>query len=1414
MKRLLSFLLGASVLFIFGCNTTPDPVLTVSPENLAFSAEGGVQTVQVKANNPWTASATGAGISINPSSGEGDATVTVTATATNSPFPITGTISFRSEGLSASVSITQEERKVIQLGDVMTIPAEGGSFAIDVKYNTDVVVEVESEAQSWIRFVAVRALKSGKLEFGFAENGSTDPRQGKVTVKDKNGKVSPITLTFVQEEKKVIAVGDVMEIPAEGGAFAVDIQYNTEYTVEVEASAKSWISFLGTRALQSGKLEFQFAENQNTEPRTGKVTVRDNSGKAAPVTLNFVQEEKKVITVGDVMTIPAEGGTFAVDIQYNTDFDVVVESGAQSWITFVATRALKSGKLEFRFAENQSTDPRQGKVTVKDKNGKVSDITLTFVQEEKKVIQHRLRRGRGVRGTVLDYLRGHTCPAERQAGIPVRREPEHRSASGKGDRKRQVWKGVRHHADLRPGREESHRSRGRNGDPGGGRNLLRGCPESAAQSWIHFVAVRALTSGKLEFSFDANPNPDARTGKVTVKDKNGKVSPITLNFVQADKKVIAVGDVMEIPAEGGTFSVDVQYNTDVVVEVESAAQSWIHFVAVRALTSGKLEFSFDANPNPDVRTGKVTVKDKNGKVSPITLTFVQEEKKVISVGDVMEIPAEGGTFSVDVQYNTDVVVEVESAAQSWIHFVAVRALTSGKLEFSFDANDGPQRTGKVTIRSSINSIEPTELIFTQLQDEKLLSAQRVMTDLYEALGARNWNDPWIPGVTWPGFSYNRENGTASIVIDDMGAKGTIPESIGDLGDLLVSLVIQNETGISGTLPDSFRKLVNLKEIYIRNTSMTSLPDLFADMKELESISVLLNSKMTGSLPESLHNCTKLQVAHFGSNMFTGNVPSSWSQFSDFCFVFENCLSGKLSVFCHTPAEIKSFVANGNLWQREGYGFDISDVEIPRHSMQPEGSINDLNGNPFTFEDVISRNKYTVYLIWDTWSPFSLSMMQEVKEYYEEYHKDGLEIIATVMLGPDGPWNDLEEQKRVVADNGYGLWYNFYWPAVSSSFLSHTPAAEVYDSKGNILFSGFTKYLDPVRNRFARNASEDLVPFLETLFGPMHTYTSTDYSKDGEVTVLQSASVGKGVNIVFMGDAYTDKDMADGGRYDKTMREAMEEFFAIEPYKTFRNRFNVYEVKAVSPNGKVGNRYTTALSCYYGGGTTILGDHDKCFEYALKVPGIVNQDNLLINVMVNSERSIGTTFMSYMRQSCVSFTTTALDNRQFYGPVLRHEAGGHGLAFLADEYANYSGTPPTDHVSTYNSRFENYGWYSNIDFTNDRSKIRWKAFLSDSRYNGQVGIFEGAALYEQGAYRSTEKSIMRYLDESDEFNAPSRWKIYQQIMDRSGEECSFEKFLEYDAVNRAKASQAAARPPLKAAAKVQTHRQTAPPVIIK
>ena len=75
----------------------------------------------------------------------------------------------------------------------------------------------------------------------------------KVATVDKSGKVTAVaegtakitakagdkTATCtVTVENKVLKVGDPTVIPAEGGTFEVDIQYNTEYTVEVEKSVR------------------------------------------------------------------------------------------------------------------------------------------------------------------------------------------------------------------------------------------------------------------------------------------------------------------------------------------------------------------------------------------------------------------------------------------------------------------------------------------------------------------------------------------------------------------------------------------------------------------------------------------------------------------------------------------------------------------------------------------------------------------------------------------------------------------------------------------------------------------------------------------------------------------------------------------------------------------------------------------------------------------------------------------------------------------------------------------------------------------------------------------------------------------------------------------------------------------------
>ena len=67
--------------------------------------------------------------------------------------------------------------------------------------------------------------------------------------------------------------------------------------------------------------------------------------------------------------------------------------------------------------------------------------------------------------------------------------------------------------------------------------------------------------------------------------------------------------------------------------------------------------------------------------------------------------------------------------------------------------------------------------------------------------------------------------------------------------------------------------------------------------------------------------------------------------------------------------------------------------------------------------------------------------------------------------------------------------------------------------------------------------------------------------------IQKATVGKGINLIFLGEGFVDKDMTSGGKYETMMKQAADKMFELEPYKSFRNRFNLYGVKVVSPTAE-------------------------------------------------------------------------------------------------------------------------------------------------------------------------------------------------------------------------------------------------------
>ena len=316
------------------------------------------------------------------------------------------------------------------------------------------------------------------------------------------------------------------------------------------------------------------------------------------------------------------------------------------------------------------------------------------------------------------------------------------------------------------------------------------------------------------------------------------------------------------------------------------------------------------------------------------------------------------------------------------------------------------------------------------------------------------------------------------------------------------------------------------------------------------------------------------------------------------------------------------------------------------------------------------------------------------------------------------------------------------------------------------------------------------------------YESSDYSMNGTVFALQEHSVGNGLKVVIMGEAYSDR-MINDGTYRKHVEQAMEAFFSEEPYASFREYFDVYGLYVVSANEVLGENTAFQTTVEFDRGTFVT--HSAiAVEYVRNMQEMNNQlADVTSIILMNTDANFRANCAMYSDGFCAAFCSYNGTDEEDLQQIVHHEACGHGFGKLADEYTEYEGTYPTPSTIV-NDHQRN--WSMNVDVTNDPQEIAWSYFLTDMRYQNEgIGIFEGAVYYPYGAYRATENSIMRY--NTGGFNAPSRQSIYRRIMEKSGGVYSFVDFLEYDEINR----QRMASPSFSRAGTVKKGRVGLPPV---
>ena len=588
---------------------------------------------------------------------------------------------------------------------------------------------------------------------------------------------------------------------------------------------------------------------------------------------------------------------------------------------------------------------------------------------------------------------------------------------------------------------------------------------------------------------------------------------------------------------------------------------------------------------------------------------------------------------------------------------------------------------------------------------------------------------------------------------------------------------------------------NLRELDVSSfdtSNCTDMSEMFAGCERLESIDVshfnTTNVKKTSAM---FAGCTKLRSIDL-SSFHTDNLEIMSYMFSN-CLSLEQmdlssfdmsnvvgvdglfylCSSLKSVIMPSTPATKVQwmqymFVECTNLEQIDLSIFDTSNVTQMVEAFRGCSSLKSLDLSHFHTSNVTSmshmfsgcRNLESLDI-----SSFDSSSLTEAYNLFYDTYK-----LTSLNLG--------DFDLRSVAIDGAGQWLG--------DLTAHCHIRCTSGSKDALIASA--SRLSQEKYIWYTDGS----PLPDVHYEPENgLYCSSDYSKDKTVRTVQLASDGSGIDLVLMGDAYSDRLIANG-KYDADMEKAIDAIFAEEPFKSFKHLFNIYIVYAVSENEIIGK--STALAGFNRG---VVGSEGWAWQtYYFCAANNSSSGERSPVIILNDAISNGTAtgFLSatqddYMNNplrddyhggfsDAIAYISGPDDERFDY--TIRHEFG-HTFGLLMDEYNKYSDTIPDWEITSWKLCFA-YGMWRNVDLVSDDT-VKWAKFIHDERYAGTgMGVYEGA-LYAAGAWRPSPESIMNSTDSG--YNAPSREAIYYRIHKLAyGDDWNynFEDFVRYDMKN--------------------------------
>lgn len=859
---------------------------------------------------------------------------------------------------------------------------------------------------------------------------------------------------------------------------------------------------------------------------------------------------------------------------------------------------------------------------------------------------------------------------------------------------------------------------------------------SRAEDWI-VITPSSGSKGevKIDIITKANDTFDERNATIVLK-----CGTDTKNIVVTQKQKDALtitSSKYEVERKGGNISIEVKANIEFEVEIKA---DWIKQIKnTRALATSNLNFSIEPNETEEKREGEIII--KSGELSETVKVYQGNGDFITLTQKDFTLPEEGGIIDIEIKSTVDYEVKMLSDVD-WITEIQTRAISTHTRHYEIDPNESDDsREAKIVFYNPKDeSIADTISIYQMYKGAILVARDEYRFD--NKGGTLNFkvvtNVEMRFDVVITGSWIRQVEPTRALMQSDLSfiisenaeqkdreGKIIIKDKNSDKQQVIT--VKQTDRDVDREALIALYKATN-GENWTNNTNWCSDKPLnewygvSTNNNDRVHLLILDSNNLSGILPKEIGNLQALEHFSASNNDLRGPIPES----------IGNLL--KLKIFVVDKNNLTGALPTTMEKLEKLAAFCISFNNI-------EGAIPENIGQLTELDWFMASSNNLSGTI-----PESVKHLKKMRIFQIDYNN----IEGTI---PEG-FADLSllEKLELIGNQLSGpipfkLWQCERWKSWS-----------------------------PVANIFLQQPGYKLT--MEDC------YVSTDFSENEEVITLQTHTKGRGIKIILMGDLFVDTEVKNG-IYENVMKEAMENYFSIEPYKSLREYFDVIAIKAVSKHDWISGEtaFKTTLVWNFG----IMANLDNCMTYAQKAIGTDNLDDVSVVLIININEPIGGGgyCAKYLNGLSIACATYNKDDPNDFKESIHCVAGGYGFGGLHAEGILHEEV--FEDVYNLQQKYDTYGWNANVDCTADPTKVRWAHFIKDPRYaNEGLGVFEGA-LYRYGIYRATENSILQERPFAiDWFNAPSREAIYKRAMKLAYGDAwvyDYEKFVEFDAPAR-------------------------------